>query len=79
MLVPLLTIVVFSNHSINCLDNCARSGGGLLYEPEDPEEARRQESNSIGKYFPQLRQKAKVAGSVVHKCSLLNKQEHVLE
>lgn len=58
---------------------CARSGWGSRYEPEDLQEARRQESDAMGKYFLQLRNKAKVADSVVRKCLLLSKQERVLE
>ncbi len=80
MLIPLPTIVIFSSHLIDCLDDLrSKRWGGPPYEPEDLQEARDQEEEAIGKYFLRLRNKAKVADSVVRKCLLLSKQEHVLE
>lgn len=58
---------------------CVRSVGRSPYEPEDLQKARHLESQALGKYFLQMRNKAVVADSVVRKCLLLSKQEHVLE
>jgi hypothetical protein len=58
---------------------CTRNVGVSGYEPEDMQQARRLESEAMTRYFKQLRTRAKVADSVVHKCLLLSKQEYVLE
>ena len=58
---------------------CTRNIGDYGYEPEDLQQARRLESEAMGKYFKQLRTKAKVADSVVRNCLILSKQEYVLE
>ncbi|RHZ45767.1 hypothetical protein CDV55_100058, partial [Aspergillus turcosus] len=58
---------------------CTRSADTSSYEPEDLQQARRQESEAMAGYFRQLRTKAKVADSVVRSCHLLGRQVYVLE
>lgn len=58
---------------------CARNIGGYGYEPEDLQQPRRLGSEAMGRYFQQLRTRAKVADSVVRECLLLSKQEYFLE
>ena len=56
-----------------------RNIGDSGYAPEDLQQHRRLESEAMGRYFKQLRTRAKVADSVVRNCLLLSKQEYVLE
>lgn len=54
---------------------CTRNSGGPDYEPEDLQQARRLESETIDRFFKQLRTSAKTAHSVVRNRLLMSKQE----
>ncbi|KAK2591957.1 hypothetical protein QQS21_010363, partial [Conoideocrella luteorostrata] len=58
---------------------CSRNGGASGYEPENLQRDRDENVESMKRYFQRLRTRAKVADSVVRGCSLLSKQDHVLE
>jgi hypothetical protein len=47
------------------------------HEPENLEEARRAESEEMGRYLQELRSRAAAADSMVRKCLLFSKQEYL--
>ncbi|KAI1819343.1 hypothetical protein F4861DRAFT_147941 [Xylaria intraflava] len=51
----------------------------VSYEPEDLRRARKDKSDIMSRYLQQLQSKANVGDSIVRECSLLSKQERVLE